>query len=184
MPCFLPPLCAASGRALLCASRGFVCGPGGEDAPRVAAIESRVGRQRKPGLVLYCLSGYRRARAPSCSQVLASQPHSVALQKLGTHWAGVCRGTRVVDSLGRLGSGVRIERPWRRNLLSLPSWVAPRETAQVRCWSVHLHHPRPPFSPCSLPGLRGPQALQLWVLPSCHGGELASWKTSTLTQLQ
>lgn len=97
----LPPLYAASGRALLCASRGFVCGPGGEGAPRVAAAASRVGRQRKPGLVLYCLSGYRRARAPSRSRVLASQPHSVAPQKLGTlgvcvevlgwwiHWAGL-----------------------------------------------------------------------------------------------
>lgn len=84
-----PPLCAASGRALLCASRGFVCGPGGEGAPRVAAAADRVGRQWKPGLVLYCLSRYRRARAPSLSQVLASQPHSVAPQKLGTHWVCV-----------------------------------------------------------------------------------------------
>lgn len=108
------------------------------------------------------------------------------------HPLGVCRGTRVVDSLGRLGTGVKMERPWRRNLLSLPSWVAPRETAQFRCWSVHLHSSStslltlPPPWPAWPPGASapGPPLLPCWgvgqlenihVDPTAVRGERLQW---------
>lgn len=93
-------------------------------------------------------------------------------------------GTRVVDLLGWLGFEVRKERPWHpdlfRRCFCLLIWVAPLEMVQFCCRSVGLHSALGSLLTSCLAWV----APLRFPSPSCACGELAEWKTSTLTQPQ
>lgn len=136
------------------------------------------GAARGARRVLHCLSPGPRARAPG------SPPRPAPLGPLPLRPGvglplGVCRGTRGVDSLGRLGSGVSMGRPWRRRLLSLPSWAAPREAAP---FAAGLVPASPGLPPCPTPSAPASPGRGSSGSSPRRGGEPAGWKTSTVTQ--